>query len=355
MALNDGKNIEIKETAERKYSFNVSETPEFTRVDVKGDENNIGIDNGGNRIINVADGVENSDAVNVKQLNELKAKGQDYAGDAGDKIHRDLGSQLNIKGGATSVSAADNIGVISDGNDTLNIRLAKDITGIDSVSVNKTISVAGGTTITKEGLVSNAIKISTASGDVIINNGGVSMGGNRITNVSAGANATDAATVGQLSETTDNLYRVYSELSDEVEDLGAESAALAGLKPIQYDPLEPTQIMAAVGNYRGSTAIAVGLAHYTRENTMFHIGASYGGSSRVLANAGVTFRLGGKKDAIPARYKAGPISATYVMQDEISALKAENAKLKESNEKMQSTMEELQAKVEMLMQKAAEK
>ncbi|WP_171901063.1 YadA C-terminal domain-containing protein, partial [Synergistes jonesii] len=427
VALNDGKNIEIKETAERKYSFNVSETPEFTRVDVKGDENNIGIDNGGNRIINVADGVENSDAANigqlsavsadvadnstkitniagdvsnnstrinnialdvtknstnieaiskdmslvvkydgagketitlggengtqiknvaagteatdaanVGQLDQLKAKGQDYAGDAGDKIHRDLGSQLNIKGGATSVSAADNIGVISDGNDTLNIRLAKDITGIDSVSVNKTISVAGGTTITKEGLVSNAIKISTASGDVIINNGGVSMGGNRITNIAPGANATDAATVGQLSETTDNLYRVYSELSDEVEDLGAESAALAGLKPIQYDPLEPTQIMAAVGNYRGSTAIAVGLAHYTRENTMFHIGASYGGSSRVLANAGVTFRLGGKKDAIPARYKAGPISATYVMQDEISALKAENAKLKESNEKMQA-------------------
>ncbi|WP_268869996.1 hypothetical protein, partial [Synergistes jonesii] len=219
VALNDGKNIEIKETAERKYSFNVSETPEFTRVDVKGDENNIGIDNGGNRIINVADGVENSDAANigqlsavsadvadnstkitniagdvsnnstrinnialdvtknstnieaiskdmslvvkydgagketitlggengtqiknvaagteatdaanVGQLDQLKAKGQDYAGDAGDKIHRDLGSQLNIKGGATSVSAADNIGVISDGNDTLNIRLAKDIT-----------------------------------------------------------------------------------------------------------------------------------------------------------------------------------------------------------------------------------
>lgn len=181
------------------------------------------------------------------------------------------------------------------------------------------------------------------------------MGGNRITNVSAGANATDAATVGQLSETTDNLYRVYSELSDEVEDLGAESAALAGLKPIQYDPLEPTQIMAAVGNYRGSTAIAVGLAHYTRENTMFHIGASYGGSSRVLANAGVTFRLGGKKDAIPARYKAGPISATYVMQDEISALKAENERLRDNvtdlesdNEKLRDNVSELQAGYEEL-------
>ena len=168
------------------------------------------------------------------------------------------------------------------------------------------------------------------------------MGGNVISNVAPGVAPTDAATVGQLTESTDNLYRAYSELSDEIEDLGAETAALAGLKPIQYDPLEPTQIMAAVGAYRGSGAIAVGIAHYMRENVMFHMGASYGGTShRVLANAGVTFRVGAKKTGIPDRYKAGPISATYVMQDEITALKAENEKLKENNDKLQAGYDEI--------------
>lgn len=118
--------------------------------------------------------------------------------------------------------------------------------------------------------------------------------------------------------------------------------------------------MAAVGAYRGSTAIAVGLAHYTRENTMFHIGASYGGTShRVLANAGVTFRLGNKKekDAIPARYKAGPISATYVLQDEVSALKVENKKLqdnvsdlKSDNDRLRDKVSELQAGYEKVME-----
>ena len=293
----------------------------------------------------MAAGTEAADAANIGQLNELKASGLNYAGDAGGKIHRDLGSQLNIKGGATSLAEADNIGIVSDGRDTLKVRLAKDITGVESISVNKSISVVGGTTITKEGLVSSAIKIRTASGDVVINNGGVSMGGNRITDIAAGVGAADAATVGQLSETTENLYRAYRELSDEVEDLGAGAAALSGLKPLQYDPLEPTQIMAAIGSYRGSTAIALGIAHYTRENTMFHIGASYGRGSRLLANAGVTFRLGGKKDAVPARYKAGPISATYVMQDEITELKAENAKLKEGYEVLKEELRQLTEKI----------
>ncbi|MBQ9891460.1 MAG: YadA-like family protein, partial [Firmicutes bacterium] len=142
-------------------------------------------------------------------------------------------------------------------------------------------------------------------------------------------------------------------LGDQIEDLGAETAALAGLKPIQYDPLEPTQIMAAVGHYRGSTAFAVGLAHYTRENVMFHLGASFGRSShRVLANAGVTFRLGDKnrKNAIPERYRSGPISASYVLQDEVSALKVENKKLlenvsdlKSDNDKLRDKVSELQA------------
>ena len=50
---------------------------------------------------------------------------------------------------------------------------------------------------------------------------------------------------------------------------------MAALKPIQYDPLEPTQVMAGNGNYRGETAGAIGLAHYRNwEDTMFNIGVT---------------------------------------------------------------------------------
>ena len=217
------------------------------------------------------------------------------------------------------------------------------------LTVADSMTVAGNTEINASGIRSNAVRVNTAAGEVVINNDGVSMGGNVISNVAPGVAPTDAATVGQLTESTDNLYRAYSELSDEIEDLGAETAALAGLKPIQYDPLEPTQIMAAVGTYRGSGAIAVGIAHYMRENVMFHMGASYGGGSRrVLANAGVTFRVGAKKTGIADRYKAGPISAVYVMQDEITALKAENEELKANNDKLQAGYDEIKSDNEKL-------
>lgn len=66
--------------------------------------------------------------------------------------------------------------------------------------------------------------------------------------------------------------------------------AMAALKPIQYDPMEPTQVMAGVGNYRGETAAALGLAHYTNENTMLNVGASFG--SHNMVNAGVTHKFG---------------------------------------------------------------
>ena len=267
--------------------------------------------------------------------------------------------QLSVNGETETIDETNNTVTLSGGS---NIEITKTAAGTyemnltsspatQNLTVADTLAVAGNTEINAAGIRSNAVRVNTATGEVVINNDGVSMGGNVISNVAPGVAPTDAATVGQLTESTDNLYRAYSELSDEIEDLGAETAALAGLKPIQYDPLEPTQIMAAVGAYRGSGAIAVGIAHYMRENVMFHMGASYGGTShRVLANAGVTFRVGAKKTGIPDRYKAGPISATYVMQDEITALKAENEKLRgdigaleDRNDKLQASNEELRA------------
>ena len=293
--------------------------------------------------------------------------------------------QLSVNGETETIDETNNTVTLNGGS---NIEITKTAAGTyemnlsaspstQNLTIADTLAVAGNTEINASGVSTNAVRVNTAAGEVVINNDGVSMGGNVISNVAPGVAPTDAATVGQLTESTDNLYRAYSELSDEIEDLGAETAALAGLKPIQYDPLEPTQIMAAVGAYRGSGAIAVGIAHYMRENVMFHMGASYGGTShRVLANAGVTFRVGAKKTGIPDRYKAGPISATYVMQDEITALKAENEKLRGNidkledrndkqqerigelenrNDKLQENVEELKAQVRMLMEAVGKK
>ena len=126
---------------------------------------------------------------------------------------------------------------------------------------------------------------------------------------------------------------------------------MAALKPIQYDPLEPTQIMAGIGNYRGETAGAIGLAHYKTEDTMFNIGVTLG-SSHNMINAGVTHKFGGnrdRKDAIPERYKAGPISSIYVMQDEVSHLRNQNEEYKSKLEQQQSEIDALKAAVNQLL------
>ena len=131
-----------------------------------------------------------------------------------------------------------------------------------------------------------------------------------------------------------------------IADVGATSAAISGLKPLQYDPLEPTQVMAGIGNYRGETAAALGVAHYTAEDTLFHVGVSVG-SHHNMVNAGVTRKFGTSdaKKAVPERYKGGPISSMYVMQDEMTALKAKYEKVQRDNE-------EMRAQIALLMQQA---
>ena len=84
--------------------------------------------------------------------------------------------------------------------------------------------------------------------------------------------------------------------------------------------------MAGVGNYKSQTAVALGMAHYTNENTMFNIGVSLDSHDNMV-NAGVNpvkFGYSPEKKAIPDRYKGGPISSIYVMQDEMQSLLAKD-------------------------------
>ena len=190
---------------------------------------------------------------------------------------------------------------------------------------NTTVTNGNGITITP----GSANPTNPHAGPVSLTKDGLNNGNNQIKGVAPGTDPTDAVNVAQLNASNTNTSQAINQIAGEVQHVGAHAAAMAALKPIQYDPLEPTQVMAGVGNYRGETAAALGLAHYTNENTMFNVGVSVGGNHNMV-NAGVTHKFGysPEKKNIPDRYKAGPISSVYVMQDEVSSLKKENAEQK---------------------------
>ena len=272
----------------------------------------------------------------------------DQPGDSG-KVVRGLGDTMSLTGGADVNRLADNnIGVVKNAaGDGYNIKLAKDLKGLESVT---TTDAAGNTTVMNGG----GMTITPAQGNAVsLTKDGLNNGGNRITNVGPGVDGTDAVNVNQLSS-------AMRSVDGKIADVGATSAAISGLKPLQYDPLEPTQVLAAVGHYKGSTAAAVGVAHYTNESTMFHMGVSLGGHDNMI-NAGVSYKFGTSdaKKAVPARYKAGPISSAYVLQDEVTALKAENERMKQHDleltakyDQVQRDNEEMKAQIALLMQQA---
>ena len=267
-----------------------------------------------------------------------KDDGMKYGGDTGTVIKKQLNEQVNVVGGITDankLTSEDNLGVVSDGNNNLKVRMAKDLKGLETVTTkdadgNTTVMNSGGVTITPAG-----------GNQVSLTKDGLDNGGNTISNVGPGVNGTDAVNVNQLKNATGGLSNAINAVAGETQRVGAHAAAISALKPIQYDPLEPTQVMAGIGNYRGETAAALGIAHYTAEDTMFHVGMSVG-SHHNMVNAGVTRKFGTSdaKKAVPERYKGGPISSIYVLQDEVTALKAENARMQESLHELSSVKED---------------
>ena len=324
-----------------------------------------GLNNGGNKVVNMASGyAEGEDINNIadnsssltnganigdlkKGIDGLKKAGLDFAGDKGE-FHRDLGQKVTVKGGVTDeskLSTANNIGVISDNNGSLNVRLAKDITGINSIT---TMDNSGHTTVTN----GNGITIkNNGGGSVSLTSSGLNNGGNKITNVAPGeisSTSTDAVNGSQLNRVANSMNNVVNE----VRQVGAMSSALSALKPMAYDPYEPTQIMAGYGNYRGDSALALGVAHYKNESMMLHAGVAWAGSnSHMMANAGVTWKVGNRDGEAETadRYRKGPISSTYAMQRELAAMKAENQGLKGEVADLKAENEQMKANIAAMM------
>ena len=420
----DAKGVTVKDAAGNNATFTkdgitITKTGKDT-VSLTSD----GLDNGKNKIVNVAAGVANTDAVNVGQLKEYSAKStteltanngetagsttgnivltkttaadghtiydnklndkitlgtdptkavtvdgttgtvtgltnktwtpgsivsgraatedqlKDAVADSGWKaaVDKEGSGQSTVVGTSPEKIKAEETVTFKAGNNMMVTQTGKSISyAVNPELTNMTSATfkdaAGNTTVTN----GNGITITSGSanptnphaGPVSLTKDGLNNGNNQIKGVAPGTDPTDAVNVSQLNASNANTSQAINQIAGEVQHVGAHAAAMAALKPIQYDPLEPTQVMAGVGNYRGETAAALGLAHYTNENTMFNVGVSVGGNHNMV-NAGVTHKFGysPEKKNIPDRYKAGPISSVYVMQDEVSSLKKENAEQK---------------------------
>ena len=277
----------------------------------------------------------------VKDLSDTISKGRVYEADTqGKKATVGLGDTLAIKGGATGELLDSNIGVelteaTATTPATMTVKLAKDVKmGKGSTSYDHYMDVDGKSTLVATTKVDGTgVTITPAKGIdkpvVQLTVDGLNNGGNRITNVGAGKDAGDVATVGQvndvISQTTAKIGRVLERTSQRIDQVGAHASALSAMNPLGFDPAHKSQIMAGIGSYGSNQALALGLAHYANENFMFNVGFTMG-EGKSMANVGATYRFGTGDDTIPERYKGGPISSVYVMQDEISALKAENAR-----------------------------
>ena len=242
--------------------------------------------------------------------------GMKYGGDTGAVIKKKLNEQVNVIGGITDESkltTEDNLGVVSDGNNNLKVRMAKDLKGLNSVTTN-TLTV----------------------GDVKIDNSGINAGNKKITNVAAGdisANSTDAVNGGQLwktNQTINNIGGAVNELGDRMDRVGAGAAALAALHPLDFDPDDKWDVAAGYGNYKDAHAVAVGAFYRPNEDTMFSVGGSFGGGENMV-NAGVSVKLGQGNHVSTSR-----VALAKEVEDLKAIVKAQSAEIKAMRGAMQS-------------------
>ena len=351
------------------YTVDSNGTVELTYVDGNGDQVK---DASGKAITAKITGLTTLDSTRVNVAVNKTGTGEVAGSTAPVKVTKGTefvaGNNLIVERTAHTGNDLDNSVVYS---------LNSNLTGITSIS----------NTATGPKMTFGGNNVNFTGGDVKISNGNLDMNNNKITNVGKGTDSKDAANVGQLTQvkpgnssvtvghtvdpnTGANIYTITAnpagtvdltnvnnrvdQLGEEIGRVGAQGAALSALKPIQYDPLEPTQIMAGYGNYRGNSAVALGVAHYKNESTLIHGGVSWaGGSSHMMANAGVTWKVGNRDSeaAVADRYRKGPISSTYAMQQEMAAMKAQNAGLKGEVSDLKAENEQMKAQIAAMMAK----
>ena len=352
-----------------------------------------GINAGGTKVTNVAEGTIGKDSTDVVIGKQLHATNTDVANlkltklDKADDVHVQAGEYaVNDKTGTVELTLAKGENdtdtgkkvkisgivthaVLSNTMDAYELNIEGDENTTNKNSLKKGVAVHGSSNFTPDEATKNAgINIQAKATDkgfdvkladtltnmkgitfepatkgatpVSLTSTGLDNGGNRITNVAAGQHDTDAVNVSQLK----NLAHATVAIDSRINRLGAQSAAMAGLRHLQYDPMEPTTLMAGVGTYKGQTALALGVAHYKNESLLFHAGASIGSDpNELMANAGVSWKFGSRADetAVKDTYRQGPISSSYALQDKVAALEAQNQMQKEEINELKAQLAEV--------------
>ncbi|WP_303063323.1 ESPR-type extended signal peptide-containing protein [Acidaminococcus massiliensis] len=272
----------------------------------------------------------------LKTVSDKVSSGRKFQGDDGQEVKVGLGETLNLKGGAKEISSADNVGIVKGDDNTLNVRLAKDITGLNSVTT-------GNTTINNSGLT---VKTGDSNRNITVQDGKVDMGGNQIHNVAPGTAPTDAVNVSQLQQTGRAINQLGSsldKLGSRVDRVGANSAALAALHPLDFDPDDKLDFAVGAGNYSGANAVALGAFYRPNEDVMFSIGGSTGGGENMV-NVGATFKIGQHNHVSNSR---------VAMAKEIRDLKALVARQDGEMQQLKTLMNQLAGKTVMAVDKDA--
>lgn len=308
-----------------------------------------GIDAGGKKITNVADGTDATDAVNVSQLNKAVAgattkleNGKNTTvtsttNNDGSKTYKvnlndditlgtDPNKQISIKGSEGTIQAG-KVTVNGTGGTVNNLTnkawdpanitsgqaatedqlkaVASGAGKYSSVSEGNNISVIKGTNAIggvdyKVSVIDTPTFKSVTTGNTVMNNSGLTIkngpsitetginaGNKKITNVAAGTSDTDAVNVSQLKEIGGNIKNIDSRMNR----VGAGAAALAALHPLDFDPDDKWDIAAGYGNYKDAHAASIGAFYRPNEDTLFSVGGSFGGGENML-NAGVSMKIG---------------------------------------------------------------
>ncbi len=245
----------------------------------------VNVDGKPSTLQNVAKGVNPTDAVNVEQLEEATEKPLTFNGDAGSSSAK-LGETVAIKGGANSADLTDNnIGVIADSSTrTLNVKLSKKLKGLESAEF---VDNNGNTT----NITGDGVHISGGNGsNVSLTSQGLNNGGNRITNVAPGVEATDAVNVSQLNQVGAALHNRINNVAKGAYGGVASAGAMASL-PQAYLPGK-SMVAAGASHYRGESAVALGASRISDNGKIIlKLNASHNTSGNTMVGAGVGYQF----------------------------------------------------------------
>ena len=246
----------------------------------------------GNQIIHgVKAGVADTDAVNVKQLKDYMSS--------------------NDKDTITTVKAGNRIKVTNTGHD---YTVALDDKTIDQINTTETGMKGNARDIAKLKVDVVEAKTSVSVGDGLHVKPSFNANGSTNYHVTLDSKVTDQIKdnkdaikansdkiadnkariddlANKVGDTNSNFNRVIGENQKEARRGIASASALAAMHPLDYDPEHKVDVMAGVGHFKGTTAVAIGAAYRPNENLMFTVGASINGSVSTL-NAGVSYKVG---------------------------------------------------------------